>query len=198
MLEEEKEYTTSEEYVLTAVQYINKENYDEAKKYLLKAHELFPDNIHPISYLLSIEAQKNLKEGNYQKNNIDEEIRLRYKFIEILEIKKSYTGYMTSDIHPYLTLGNFLRLSKRYQEAIEISKKALALVEDEDLQALAIIKDNYVGLKASLYSRLSNEYFEYGDYKQSLIYADKSLEIDPKNQHIEGIKKKIFEIQNSK
>lgn len=104
MIKEEEEYTTSEEYVLTALDYIQKRNPAEAKKYLLKAHELFPDNFWPLSYLLSIELeQKNFKEA----------IKIYYKIIEM----------RPHETHYQLMLRNLLRVEKKHKEGIEISKK---------------------------------------------------------------------------
>jgi tetratricopeptide (TPR) repeat protein len=186
MIKEEEEYTTSEEYVLTAVEYINNKNYTEAKKYLLKAHELFPDNIWPLSYLLFIEQKKNFGLKNFEPKNFEEEIRLRYKIIELTENQQLFTGYLDNDVFIYLMLGDVLIRAERYEEAIEISKRALDFI-GEDLK-----------LKGSLYTRLCNEYFKIGDYKESLMYANKSLEIYPGLQDIKKIKKSILERKDSK
>lgn len=167
-----------EEYIEIANNYLGKKNIKEAIKSMSKAYELFPDNIGVIGYLAGLECQE---------KNYDEEIRLRYKMIEIMEAKQYSTGYIYNDLHPYFMLGNTLSLVKRYKEAIEITKKALALVEDEDLN-----------VKATLHSRLCNEYFQSGDYEKALLYADKSLEVDSGNQHLEEIKKTILERGNSK
>lgn len=176
---------TPDQYVTTALNFIDDKKYSEAKKILLKSHQLFPDDFDTLNYLLFIEAQSNFKHQNFE-----EEIRLRYKLIEIIESQQTLTGYIYNDITPYLAIGNKLSMSKRYQEAIQFSKRALTLVEEMD--------NNNLSLKGSLYCRLSIENFELGDYEESLIYADKSLEIDSNNEYLEEIKKTIFDRQNSK
>ncbi|WP_172426861.1 tetratricopeptide repeat protein [Flavobacterium sp. ACN2] len=168
----------SEEYMRIAMKYAEKDNYQKAREYLLKAYELSPNDTAVLSYLANLEL--------YQKN-YDEAIRLEYKVIEIIEINQSPTGYIENDIHPYLSLSNILCIAKRYKEAIEISKKALALVGDDNLN-----------LKASLYCRLSIENFDLGDYEESLMYADKSLKIDSDNQYLKELKVNISKLRNSK
>lgn len=168
----------SEEYMEIATKYAEKKNYQKAREYLLKAYELSPNDTAALHYLANLEL--------YQKN-YDEAIRLEYKVIEIIEIYQSSTGYIENDIQPYLSLSNTLCIAKRYQEAIKISKKALALVGDDNLN-----------LKASLYCRLSIENFDLGDYEKSLMYADKSLKIDNENEYLKELKKKISELRNSK
>lgn len=142
----------SEAYQTMAQIFIDKNEFQQAKDYLLKAKTLTPND----SNLFVTFAQLNLKSGNYKQAEVD-----ATKAIDLSPLKA--VGY--------LKLSYALYMQDKFKEAIKSAEKGIDLVDND----VSLLQSGKPATKRDLNYSIANSYRQLGDTEKEQEYNNRAV-----------------------